>query len=132
LVIPDALYQFQVTLSSDGDFPLNLEASSVFTDCRTCYYNNTSGSATIVSTTDPNDCTHVMAASVSAGTPGIPVGTACTFTILYDPNSPTTLRTGSGQGLAYTDLTLALTTDAGSLPAWGQQYTITGVPQFDE
>jgi len=127
VTIPDQQHIFQVALNSDGDFPLNLEGSSVRAAARG-YYNQTSGTATIISTTDPNDCANVMAAQSAAGTPGIPVGTSCSFTILYDPNSPTTMKTSSPYGLAYVDLTLKITTDAGNLSAWGASLTITGAP----
>jgi hypothetical protein len=112
-VIPDAVYQFDLTMASDGDLPLNVSAITVTTS-PTGHYTPSGGTATITATTCQPD--------------PIAVGNACTITVDYDPTTITC--TGSPYGYAYTQLTIAITSDAGTLP-WNTlvyPFTITGVP----
>lgn len=112
-VIPDAVYQFDLAMTSDGDLPLNVSGITL-TTVPTGSYTPSGGTATVFATTCQPD--------------PIAVGNACTITVDYDPTTITC--TGSPYGYAYTQLTIAITSDAGTLP-WNTlvyPFTITGVP----
>jgi len=116
LVIPDAPYSFSVSLLSDGDFPVDVAQVAVSAA--------PSGSLSGV----PNQGA-VSVTSDGCG-PSIAPGTSCAYTVTYDP---TTIKcTGSTQGLAYTTLTLTLSTNAGQNFDFTQIYTVTGIPICDD
>lgn len=115
LVIPHAPYSFSVSLLSDGDFPVDVAqvAASVAP----------SGTLSGV----PNQGTVTVTDGCG---PSIAPVTTCAYTVTYDP---TTIRcTGSTQGLAYTTLTLTLSTNAGQTFDFTQIYTVTGIPICDD
>jgi uncharacterized repeat protein (TIGR03803 family) len=99
-VIQQALYTLTVTLRSDGDMPLNV--SSVRASALR------GGGASVTSTTCSGQ---------------IPVGSACSVTVTYDPThfqSPT--------GLAYDTLDIAVVSDVGLVHDFVQSYTIVLTP----
>jgi hypothetical protein len=112
-VIPDAPYTFSASLSSDGDFDLNI-ADVVVSVANSGALGNAQGAVSITA----NGCG-----------PSVAPGASCTLTVTYDP---TPIRcTPSAQGLVYTTVTLTLATDAGANVDFTQRYTVTGVPYCD-
>ena len=115
-VIADAPYTFSAALLSDGDFNLNIAQATVSaTPSGTLAGIPDQGAVSITS----NGCGAVVAP-----------GASCAYGVTYDPS---TIRcTPSTQGLAYTHVTLTLTTDAGQNFDFTQIYTVTGVPVCDD
>lgn len=115
-VIPDAPYTFSVSLLSDGDSSVNVSQAAVSV-APSGYLAGVPNQGTVSVTVD------------GCGLSVAP-GTSCAYTITYDP---TTIQcTGSTQGLAYTTLTLTLSTNAGQNSDFTQIYTVTGVPLCDD
>ncbi|HEY0794465.1 MAG TPA: hypothetical protein VGD64_01675 [Acidisarcina sp.] len=113
-VISYSNYVFTASLISDGDFPLVIDQATVQANT-SGYYTPSPGTATITG----NSCGS-----------SLPVNSTCTLTITYNPQ--TISCTGSPYGYAYTNVDLALVTDAGANPGFSQGFTITGVPICDD
>ena len=112
--IPYADYKVTANLISDGDFTLEVAGERVTTG--------------ISGTITPSPGT----ATVSAKTCGssLAVGRSCSVTVTYNP---TTIGcTGDPYGYAYTNLSLALVTDAGATIDFTEGFTVTGVPICDD
>jgi hypothetical protein len=115
-VIPDAPYTFSASLLSNGDFNVDVAQVAVSV-APSGYLAGVPNQGAVSVTTD------------GCG-PSVAPGASCAYTITYDP---TTIQcTGSTQGLAYTTLTLTLSTDAGQTFDFTQIYTVTGVPICDD
>jgi len=113
-VIGDSTFSFSVNLSSDGDLPLTIDAATVQAVI-SGMVTTTAGTATI----SGNSCGTLL-----------PVGYSCTVTVTYKPQ---TIRcTASPYGYAYSNVDLALVTNAGANPGFQEGFTITGVPICDD
>jgi hypothetical protein len=110
IVTPDNPITFDITVTSDGDLPLNI-TSTVSQVVSSGYYTNGTGT--------------VMSVTGSCLRGPINPGTTCTLTVAFDPT--TIVSTGSPYCYAYNNLTLALASDAGNLADWFTHFTITGV-----
>lgn len=99
-VIQQARDTFIVTLSSDGDAPLNVSSVAV---------SVTNGKVRVKSTTCSGE---------------IAVGQTCDITVIYNPN-----RLCSPTGLAYNTTTIDVTTDAPVANPFVQGYTIVLTPK---
>lgn len=116
-------FQFQVSLTSDGDLPLNI-TSTVIQVVASGYYTNGTGTATY--NPQPNDCLN----DASLNPVSVASGTNCSIQITFDPS--TIISTSSPYGYAYNVLFLSLASDAGNLPDWSVRFTITGFSPPDE
>lgn len=110
-------FVFSVSLTSDGDLPLNI-ASTVIQVVASGYYTNGTGTGTY----NPldGDC---LSAPVSPGA-------SCSIQITFDPS--TIISTSSPYGYAYNVFFLSLASDAGNLPDWSVRFTITGFSTPDD
>ena len=110
-------FVFQVSLTSDGDLPLNI-TSTVIQVVASGYYTNGTGTGTY--NPQDGDC---LSAPVA---PGI----SCSIQITFDPS--TIISTSSPYGYAYNVFFLSLASDAGNLPDWSVRFTITGFSTPDD
>jgi hypothetical protein len=110
-------FVFSVSLTSDGDLPLNITSTVIQVTVSGSYTNGT-GTAAYVA--QPGDC---LAAPVTPGT-------TCSITVSFDPS--TIISTASPYGYAYNNFFLSLASDAGNTPDWSVSFTITGFPTPDE
>ena len=106
--IPDAPYMVQATLTSDGDYVLNLSNATVTPQI----YGTVTPSAGNASITG-NSCQAVWP------------GATCTITVTYDPTA--IVCTASPYGFAYTGIDLSLTTDSSVNTDFIERFTVTGV-----
>jgi hypothetical protein len=106
--IPDAPYMVQATLTSDGDYVLNLSNATVTPQI----YGTITPSAGNASITG-NTCQAVWP------------GATCTITVTYDPTA--IMCTASPYGYAYTGIDLSLITDAPAITDFIERFTVTGV-----
>jgi hypothetical protein len=112
--IPYAVDKLLITLISDGDFPMKFEGATVVA--------SVSGSIT------PSPGV-ARVGSTTCKSP-VAVGSTCTVTVFYNPTH--IACTPDIYGYAYTRISLALVTDAGSNPDFIEGFTVTGVPVCDD
>lgn len=113
-VIPYAVYSITASLTSDGDYPLNISGATV--------------TPSVSGTITPSPGTAAVASSTCTGS--VAVGATCSVTVNYDPTS--IKCTASPYGYAYTNIALSLVSDAGANSEFTQGFTITGVPICDD
>ena len=106
--ISDAPYMVQATLTSDGDYVLNVSNAAVTPQI----YGTVTPSAGNASVTG-NTCQAVWP------------GATCTITVTYDPTA--IMCTYSPSGFAYTGIDLSLTTDSAANTDFIERFTVTGV-----
>lgn len=106
--IPDAPDMVQATITSDGDYVLNVSNATVTPQI----YGTVTPSAGNASITG-NTCQAVWP------------GTSCTITVTYDPTA--IACTASPYGFAYTGIDLSLTTDSPVNTDYLERFTVTGV-----
>lgn len=110
-------FVFSVSLTSDGDLPLNITSTILQVTVSGGYTN---GTGTASYQPQPGDC---LSGPVAPGT-------SCSIQIGFDPS--TIISSGSPYGYAYNNLFLALASDAGNLPDWTVSFTISGFTPPDE
>lgn len=110
-------FVFSVSLTSDGDLPLNITSTILQVTVSGGYTN---GTGTASYQPQPGDCVSGPVAP----------GTACSLQIGFDPS--TIISSGSPYGYAYNNLFLSLASDAGNLPDWTVSFTISGFTPPDE
>jgi hypothetical protein len=110
--IPWAPYTVTATFVSDGDWALAYDGATIITGI-SGFLTPSAGAAKVESTT----CAKAVA-----------VGTSCSITVTYDP----TKIACTGNGYAYTNITLAPITDSVATPDFFESFTVTGVPICDD
>lgn len=110
-------FVFSVSLTSDGDLPLNITSTILQVTVSGGYTN---GTGTASYQPQAGDCVSGPVAP----------GTACSIQIGFDPS--TIISSGSPYGYAYNNLFLSLASDAGNLPDWTVSFTISGFTPPDE
>jgi hypothetical protein len=106
---------FQITITSDGDFPLNI-TSTIASVVVSGSYTQGTGTAAVKATGAANDCLSGPVAQ----------GSTCVLGVTFDPS--TIKCSASPYSYAYNDLFLALVSDAGNLPKWETIFTVEGAP----